>query len=105
MVEPEASIQDDEEVDTERRLSDNVLVIEISGPDVHNLSVVDFPGLMHSMLYMYLGIIPKSSRLVLTKRTDSAVYSVLEVKAIRGLVMDYIQEPSSIVLCVASNHT
>lgn len=43
--------QDDEKVDTERQLSDNVLVIDISGPDVHSLSVIDFPGLMHSMLH------------------------------------------------------
>lgn len=44
------AIESDSEVDNERQLSDNVLVIEIAGPDVHSMSVVDFPGFMHSML-------------------------------------------------------
>ena len=42
-------VEDDDEADGERQLSDNVLVIEISGPDVHGLSVIDFPGFLHSM--------------------------------------------------------
>lgn len=54
IADPEV-IQDDEKVDTERQLSDNVLVIDISGPDVHSLSVVDFPGIMHSMLPFSFG--------------------------------------------------
>ena len=44
---------DSDEVDDESsqfRVSDNVLVVEISGPEVHNLSIIDFPGLMHSKL-------------------------------------------------------
>lgn len=32
----------------EKELSNNVLVLEITGPDVSNASIVDFPGLMHS---------------------------------------------------------
>lgn len=45
-------IQDDDQIDAERQLSDNVLVVDISGPDVHSLSIVDFPGFMHSMLHL-----------------------------------------------------
>lgn len=47
----------DEEVPNQRQLSDNILVIEISGPEVHNLSVVDFPGFnqstSHDFSYQY----------------------------------------------------
>jgi len=32
----------------EKRFSDNILKIELSGPDHHHLSVVDVPGLFHS---------------------------------------------------------
>lgn len=39
---------DDEEVEEKQQLSDNILILEISGPDVHSLSVIDFPGLVHS---------------------------------------------------------
>lgn len=34
--------------DLEKRFSDDILKIEISGPDHHHLSVVDVPGLFHS---------------------------------------------------------
>lgn len=34
--------------DLEKRFSDDILKIELSGPDHHHLSVVDVPGLFHS---------------------------------------------------------
>ena len=34
--------------DLEKRFSDDILKIELSGPDHHYLSVVDVPGLFHS---------------------------------------------------------
>lgn len=40
----------DGDLNKERQLSDNVLVIEISGPEVHGMSVIDFPGFVHSKL-------------------------------------------------------
>lgn len=40
---------DDERAEDGRQVSDNVLMIEISGPEVHNLSIMDFPGFMRSM--------------------------------------------------------
>lgn len=43
--------ESDEEVEGDRQLSDNVLVLEIYGPKVQNLSVIDFPGFMHSKLH------------------------------------------------------
>lgn len=33
----------------EKRFSDDVLRIELSGPQHHHLSVVDVPGLFHSI--------------------------------------------------------
>lgn len=48
---PDADADSDEvDDDQQLRVSDNVLVIEISGPEVHNLSIVDFPGFMRSKL-------------------------------------------------------
>ena len=34
--------------DVEKRFSDDILKIELSGPDQRQLSVVDVPGLFHS---------------------------------------------------------
>jgi hypothetical protein len=35
----------------EKRFSDDVLKIDISGPAHHHLSVVDVPGLFHSKIF------------------------------------------------------
>ena len=35
-------------LDVEKRFSDDILKIELSGPDHRHLSVVDVPGLFHS---------------------------------------------------------
>lgn len=43
---PGPSAQDLE--DHEKRFSDDILKIELSGPDHHHLSVVDVLGLFHS---------------------------------------------------------
>ncbi|KAL6879909.1 P-loop containing nucleoside triphosphate hydrolase protein [Trichoderma longibrachiatum] len=43
---PTSDNQDNE--DLEKRFSDDILRIEISGPDEHHLSVVDVPGLFHN---------------------------------------------------------
>lgn len=43
---PNSDNQDIENL--EKRFSDDILRIEISGPDQHHLSVVDVPGLFHS---------------------------------------------------------
>lgn len=40
---------DDQDIENlTKRFSDDILRIEISGPDQHNLSVVNVPGLFHS---------------------------------------------------------
>ena len=87
-------IEDDDETEGERQLSDNVLVIEISGPDVHGLSVIDFPGFLHSMSHSHRS----TADLVLICIPDSAQHDVFEIEAIRGLVMDYINDPHSIIM-------
>ena len=43
---PGPSAQDLEDFD--KRFSDDILKIELSGPEHHHLSVVDVPGLFHS---------------------------------------------------------
>ncbi|KAF4119264.1 Glycosyl transferase family 2 [Geosmithia morbida] len=69
---------DHEQVGNQQHLSDNVLVVEISGPDVNSLSVVDFPGFMH----------------------NSALLDAREIQAVKSLVMSCIEEPQSIILAV-----
>lgn len=93
IADPE-SREDESEAETERVLSDNVLVVEVSGPDVHGLSVVDFPGLMHSMSFS-----SGSDYTWLTKHPDSSLHDAHEIEAIRSLVMEYIKEPHTIILC------
>jgi hypothetical protein len=46
---PGPSAQDLEDLD--KRFSDDILKIELSGPEHHHLSVVDVPGLFHSKYY------------------------------------------------------
>lgn len=46
---PGPSAQDLENLD--KRFSDDILKIELSGPEHHHLSVVDVPGLFHSEYY------------------------------------------------------
>ncbi|CAK7225899.1 hypothetical protein SCUCBS95973_006018 [Sporothrix curviconia] len=60
-------------------LSDNMLVIEMSGPGVTNANIVDFPGLMHA---------------------TSSEYSRDDINAIWQLASDHMQEPHTIVLAV-----
>ncbi|KAK7883400.1 hypothetical protein LTR67_011271 [Exophiala xenobiotica] len=56
----------------ERRFSDNVLKVELSGPEHHHLSVVDVPGLFH----------------------NPTIYQTKEdLEIIRKLIMDYISDP------------
>jgi hypothetical protein len=52
---------DDDRAENEQQVSDNVLMIEISGPEVHTLSIIDFPGFMRSMFPS-----PPSSKLLNT---------------------------------------
>ncbi|OIW28202.1 P-loop containing nucleoside triphosphate hydrolase protein [Coniochaeta ligniaria NRRL 30616] len=71
---------DSDTVEDERQsqVSDNILMVEISGPEVHNLSIIDFPGFMRNL----------------------GSHDLLEIKAIRDLVLHYIQEPQNIILAV-----
>ncbi|KIX03127.1 uncharacterized protein Z518_06677 [Rhinocladiella mackenziei CBS 650.93] len=63
----------------ERRFSDNVLKVELSGPEHHHLSVVDVPGLFH----------------------NPTIYQTKEdLEIIRTLIMDYISDPRTIILAV-----
>jgi hypothetical protein len=95
------TVADDDEVDDERqsRVSDNILVVEISGPEVHNLSIIDFPGFMRSKLHLYPSDL--HAELVLRIYPDFGTYDLLEMKAIRDLVVDYIKDPQNIILCVS----
>ncbi len=42
---PELGLEDDESY--VERFSDAVLNVDISGPELHNLNVIDLPGLMY----------------------------------------------------------
>ncbi|KFY29107.1 hypothetical protein V491_00184 [Pseudogymnoascus sp. VKM F-3775] len=63
----------------EKRFSDDILKIELSGPNHTNLSVVDIPGLFH----------------------NPTKYQTEEDKAIiRGLIEHYITDPRTIIMAV-----
>ncbi|KAL5372019.1 hypothetical protein PMIN02_012705 [Paraphaeosphaeria minitans] len=65
--------------DLEKRFSDDILKIELSGPDHHHLSVVDVPGLFH----------------------NPTKYQTEEDRAIiRKLIEDYITDKRTIILAV-----
>lgn len=49
---PKPGTEDMEDLD--RRFSEHVLKIELSGPAHPHLSVVDVPGLFHSKLYLFV---------------------------------------------------
>ncbi|KAM3551913.1 hypothetical protein ARSEF4850_007638 [Beauveria asiatica] len=74
---PNSDDQDVEELN--KRFSDDILWIEISGPDQHHLSVVDVPGLFHN----------------LTKYQTREDLSV-----IRGLIETYTRDARTIILAV-----
>ncbi|KAI9699778.1 MAG: hypothetical protein M1836_002813 [Candelina mexicana] len=63
----------------EKRFSDDVLKIQISGPKQHQLSFVDVPGLFHN---------PTKYQTV----QDSAI--------IRSLIESYVQDPRTIIMAV-----
>ncbi|KAL4809874.1 P-loop containing nucleoside triphosphate hydrolase protein [Aspergillus unguis] len=74
---PGPSATDLENID--KRFSDDILKIELSGPDHHHLSVVDVPGLFH----------------------NPTKYQTEEDKAIiRRLITDYITDKRTIILAV-----
>lgn len=81
----------------EKQLSDNVLALEITGPDVSNVSIVDFPGLMHSMFLVCPGFCQyhKDS---LTNLANSSEYTHEDIDTVWQLASDYMQEPHTIVL-------
>ncbi|KAF2008465.1 hypothetical protein BU24DRAFT_415823 [Aaosphaeria arxii CBS 175.79] len=74
---PASSAKDLEDVD--KRFSDDVLKIELAGPDQHHLSFVDVPGLFH----------------------NPTKYQTEEDRAvIRRLIENYITDPRTIILAV-----
>ncbi len=78
----------------EKRFSDDILKIELSGPDHHHLSVVDVPGLFHSMLSSIM-----FSQLLTS--TDPTKYQTEEDKGIiRSLIQNYIVDKRTIILFV-----
>ncbi|KAH8807237.1 P-loop containing nucleoside triphosphate hydrolase protein [Xylogone sp. PMI_703] len=70
---------DDDIENIEKRFSDDILKIELSGPEHYHLSVVDVPGLFHNP----------------TKYQTEADKGI-----IRGLIEGYIVDPRTIILAV-----
>jgi hypothetical protein len=64
-----------------KAFSNDLLRVEISGPDRPHLTIVDLPGLIHSE----------------TKQQSAA-----DVKLVQGVVQDYMKEQRSIILAVVS---
>lgn len=68
----------------ESRFSDNVLKVELSGPEHHHLSVVDVSGLFHRWSHW------EAYRI--------AADRVQIPEIIRKLIMDYFSDPRIIIL-------
>lgn len=64
-----------------KAFSNDLLRIEVSGPDRPHLTIVDLPGLIHS---------------------ENKHQSAADVELIKGVVQGYMQEPRSIILAVVS---
>jgi GTPase SAR1 family protein len=64
-----------------KSFSNDLLQVEISGPDRPHLTIIDLPGLIHS---------------------ETKQQSVADVKLVHKVVKSYIEEPRSIILAVVS---
>ncbi|KAK0388883.1 hypothetical protein NLU13_5126 [Sarocladium strictum] len=64
--------------DQKEQISENVLVIEISGPDVFSMEIIDTPGMIRS----------------------SMCEDAQEMDKPRSLVLDYIRAPNALILAV-----
>ncbi|KAL4915862.1 P-loop containing nucleoside triphosphate hydrolase protein [Aspergillus aurantiobrunneus] len=78
----------------DKRFSDDILKIELSGPGHHHLSVVDVPGLFHSMMLCSSACQPLTL-------ADPTKYQTEEDKTIiRRRIHDYITDKRTIILAV-----
>lgn len=78
--------------DLDKRFSDDILRIELSGPDQHHLSVVDVPGIFHSM-----NLISKLH--IFTKLIDPTKFQTLADRSlIKGLIETYMRDSRTIIL-------
>ncbi|KAI9812239.1 MAG: hypothetical protein M1832_000471 [Thelocarpon impressellum] len=78
---PHPNAQDVE--DLEKRFSDDILKIELSGPEHHHLSVVDVPGLFHN---------------------PTKYQTKEDLEIIRGLIENYVTDTRTIILAVMDAH-
>lgn len=83
----------DEKEQEEQQVSDNILVIEISGPDLFSMEIVDTPGLSSSESHFRgICVVPKLTYI------GPSVDDTQEVT--RSLIMDLIKQPNTIILLV-----
>lgn len=83
----------DEKEQQEQQVSDNVLVIEISGPDLFSMKIVDTPGLSPSESHC--------CAICIVKRLTHIGPSVDDTQEVtRSLIMDLIKQPNTIILSV-----
>ncbi|KAE8379587.1 P-loop containing nucleoside triphosphate hydrolase protein [Aspergillus bertholletiae] len=64
-----------------KTFSNDLLRVEVSGPDRPHLTIVDLPGLIHS---------------------ETKLQSAADVALVQGVVQSYMKEPRSIILAVVS---
>lgn len=84
----------DEKEQEEQQVSDNVLVIEIAGPDLFSMEIVDTPGLSSSEWHCracWLGWKLTS--------TGPTVDDAQELT--RALILDLVKQPNTIILSVS----
>jgi hypothetical protein len=78
--------------DLQKRFSDDILKIELSGPEHHHLSVVDVPGLFHSKQRYH-------NYAILSNLPDPTKYQTEEDRGIiRKLIEGYLVDKRTIIL-------
>ena len=90
--------EDEESEDTEERFSDNVLLIEITGSQFQNFSIVDLPALMHSEFPTFLRNGMSLSQWLMMSTGTPNQQDDHYISIIRDLIVDYMSDQRTVIL-------
>ena len=88
--------EDEEELVSELNFSTNCVSLQISGPEVADLSFCDLPGMSYIFFSFFSYLIKNTSGLIAS--VSSARGSSNDIALVESLVTAYIKKPSCIIL-------
>ena len=88
--------EDEDELDSELNFSTNCVSLQISGPEVADLSFCDLPGMSYTYILLFSYCSINSSGLIAS--VSSARGSSNDIALVESLVTAYIKKPSCIIL-------